>query len=1248
MKFRWFVCAAVMVVSSGYAGGVHGSQFPARRPAEMTAPANSQPRVVGDREHKASETLIDDDFEGSFPGSWQLYSASSTFWGQTDYRAAGGSRSVYCAGSGDQPAPQGGPYFNDMQVWMIFGPFSLADAEEATVNFNLWMKTQPPDGNEYPDKFFYGLSIDGQNFSGFITAGDTQGWAAGAFNASDITSLDTLGQPQVWLGLAFISDASITDEGVYVDNVVLTKMTSASCSLTCSATGPASAIAGASVAFSATATATGCSSAPTYQWDFGDGSQGSTARNPNHVYSSPGTYTWSMTARADDQTCRRTGTVTVTGSSVDYDREYWVPASAHASGNLGSVWRTDLGLFNPGGTGVSARIDFHDGNTVHSLSRSLGPGSGALLEDVVGMVGVNAAGALEILTDGELHVTSRTYNQGSSGTFGQYLGGVDPAFGLGTGQEAALPQLREDAAFRTNIGLLNTSNTNAVVRVELFDGTGTALHTFTRTLSPGVLRQENQPFRNLAGRSDLARASAVVTVTSGSGVLAYASVIDNSTQDPTTIPMKGDATEIMRGWIAAASHAAGSLGSQWRTDLGLLNLQNSTAHVTIIMHVGAQTHEKTTNVGAGVEKVFSDIVGQLGVNGSGSLEITSDVPLYITSRTYNQGSSGTFGQFLDGYSPDAGIGVGQAAYLPQLSENNDYRSNIGLLNTSNTQATVRVELLGSDGSVLGQFTKTLVSGESWQKNRPFSTVAGQSNVTGGAARVEVTSGSGVIAYASVIDNSTQDPTTIPMQGGGGVGGILGTVHSSTGAVISGATIEAAGQTTTTNGQGFYVLDSIPVGAAVSLSFSKDGFVPTVKVLRVVAGESNTQNAILLPVEATGTIPAATGGTVTTNDGASITIPPNSLVTSTGQTFTGTATVTLTSFDPSVPEELEAFPGTFEGVALDGQTVGINTFGFADVTVTSGSEQLQLAPGAGATLDIPIPGTLQDGAPSTLPSWWFDPDSNIWYEVGTFARIGDIYRSTIPHFSIWNCDVAATRCYVSGRVVDGDGVPVEGARVTFKSFRRNGGYVTSGETSTPADGTFRVPVDADADIEFWAEKGDLESAHRFDHACEHNGEMNIGDIVLGPGGGGSQIAITLTWGAEPRDLDSHLAVPLAAGGWEHLYYDHKLGADAVLDTDDTNGEGPEIFTINRIHDGTYRYSVHQFSGTGDFSTSGARVSVVGGGVSYRIFTPPSNGVQGDDDVWRVFDLVCSNERCSLHPINDYLHGIDSDDDSSFTP
>jgi len=49
---------------------------------------------------------------------------------------------------------------------------------------------------------------------------------------------------------------------------------------------------------------------------------------------------------------------------------------------------------------------------------------------VVGMLNVSGSGALEIQADGEVHVTSRTYNEGSSGTFGQYLDGVDPVFAL--------------------------------------------------------------------------------------------------------------------------------------------------------------------------------------------------------------------------------------------------------------------------------------------------------------------------------------------------------------------------------------------------------------------------------------------------------------------------------------------------------------------------------------------------------------------------------------------------------------------------------------------------------------------------------------------------------------------------------------------------------------------------------------------------------------------------------------------------
>jgi hypothetical protein len=50
-------------------------------------------------------------------------------------------------------------------------------------------------------------------------------------------------------------------------------------------------------------------------------------------------------------------------------------------------------------------------------------------------------------------------------------------------------------------------------------------------------RQTNRPLSKLAGADDLDAAWAEVSVRSGSGVFAYATVIDNVTNDSTTISM---------------------------------------------------------------------------------------------------------------------------------------------------------------------------------------------------------------------------------------------------------------------------------------------------------------------------------------------------------------------------------------------------------------------------------------------------------------------------------------------------------------------------------------------------------------------------------------------------------------------------------------------------------------------------------------------------------------------------------------
>jgi PKD repeat protein len=93
---------------------------------------------------------------------------------------------------------------------------------------------------------------------------------------------------------------------------VTTCMGGTSCSVSATATVPATAAPGDSVAFAATCSPTGCGTAtPAYSWDFGDGSPASAAQNPTHIYTPPGTYTWTLTVVVATVTTTRTGTIAV-------------------------------------------------------------------------------------------------------------------------------------------------------------------------------------------------------------------------------------------------------------------------------------------------------------------------------------------------------------------------------------------------------------------------------------------------------------------------------------------------------------------------------------------------------------------------------------------------------------------------------------------------------------------------------------------------------------------------------------------------------------------------------------------------------------------------------------------------------------------------------------------------------------------------------------------------------------------------
>jgi len=224
-------------------------------------------------------------------------------------------------------------------------------------------------------------------------------------------------------------------------------------------------------------------------------------------------------------------------------------------------------------------------------------------------------------------------------------------------------------------------------------------------------------------------------------------------------------------WVPVASHNSGLNQSQWRSDLGLLNIGTATANVQLSFYGSGGVMTNTVYVSAGTQSILTDVVGQLGGSGSGAIQILFDQSLKVTARSYNQVSSsascyagGTQGQDYPAAAVSDGLAAGQSAYLAGLSENASYRCNIGLVNTGTGSATVLVELFNGAGTKLTDYTVTPLGASQWaQETQPFKNRAGQTAMDRGYAKITVQSGSGVFGFASVIDNITNDPTTVAMQ-----------------------------------------------------------------------------------------------------------------------------------------------------------------------------------------------------------------------------------------------------------------------------------------------------------------------------------------------------------------------------------------------------------------------------------------------------------------------------------------------------
>jgi hypothetical protein len=194
----------------------NSSRLIVRRNIHFTKPAGAGITINPAALTRTKGTLFSDGFEGNFPGSWVPF--GTPYFAPTTYKKFSGAKSAYCAqgGTGGVAAP--GPYPNDFQGWITYGPFSTADVTSGKAAFKLWNISE-----ENYDLVFAGWSLDDVDYEGSVWSGNSGGWIdAQTEMTSSGYGINYAGQSQVYFSFYFKSDESYTYEGAYIDDVAVT------------------------------------------------------------------------------------------------------------------------------------------------------------------------------------------------------------------------------------------------------------------------------------------------------------------------------------------------------------------------------------------------------------------------------------------------------------------------------------------------------------------------------------------------------------------------------------------------------------------------------------------------------------------------------------------------------------------------------------------------------------------------------------------------------------------------------------------------------------------------------------------------------------------------------------------------------------------------------------------------------------------------------------------------------------------
>jgi hypothetical protein len=444
--------------------------------------------------------------------------------------------------------------------------------------------------------------------------------------------------------------------------------------------------------------------------------------------------------------------------------------------------------------------------------------------------------------------------------------------------------------------------------------------------------------------------------------------------------------------------------------------------------------------------------------------------------------------------------------------------------------------------------------------------------------------------------------------------IQGSVLSSaTGTPVSGAAVRFLSTTLTTDSQGNFSQATSPAISRLVVEADAAGFERLYGVTEVLGTVPSVSILRLTPFGVTSAVTVASGGTVSdTASAALLTVPANALLAAGGGAAPATVDIRLTATNVGSDSNL------LSGDYTDSSGVPVQSFGA--VTITP-SVDLDVVSGQQLALQIPL-STRSAVAPASAGVYYFDNSSGRWVQDGTATLVGGTpshYQASVTRFGQWMVGAAiGSAVSVTGCVEDDTGAPAANVRMAGDGVN----YSSINSATTNGSGQFTVLAAPNSTLVLQGRRGAF-----LTNALAVNvtsSAVSIPTCLTIPTTNAA--TMRLTWGENPRDIDSHLHVP----GGAHVYYSASgsLSAEpfANLDVDDVTGFGPEVTTIRRPKVGTYRFYLHNFSQTFSPGMTGSptRLELNYAGRTV-IFSPPTG--EGSALYWHLFDLEIGAD-CSM--------------------